>query len=391
MFRRQYWKCSWRAIKDGMGYHRNRDSVKHKILLIIIVLFCLSACGKMGDPRPRLPRGDGGKPPVVQTQPTVPASPLPGEDESLSRVEAIDAHDFGMEHSPADRRQPAVVPSQPQQAVPSEPSVAPAQPTVAKTQPPVPAPAQQTVVKTQPTAPSHPPVVQPQPTVPAQQPAVVKVQPGEDDSQTRTEATDVRIRDRSLVDDDGSQPTAVPDQPPVVKTKSPVVQPQPPIPAPAQPPVVKVQPREDDSRARLEADDARDLERKQPIVVITPVLPSESPLALSRSPKGVLITLSARTALPKGKVRIFRSDFNMADENCETCPPLRREMITELSSEEIRSNARDDGMYAYTDRSVRPGFIYKYLLQVCNAQDVCLNHFPEAVIRFNGKTEGGNR
>lgn len=123
-------------------------------------------------------------------------------------------------------------------------------------------------------------------------------------------------------------------------------------------------PHGDNTMARLEAVDVSDL-------------------ILSSSQEGILLTwdVSGDASVAK-KIRIYRSDFNLNDGDCQDCPPLRKNIIEELSLEELKRNIRSDGRYVYEDRGVQGGFIYKYSLQLCADQDICRNPFPETAISF---------
>jgi len=113
-----------------------------------------------------------------------------------------------------------------------------------------------------------------------------------------------------------------------------------------------------------------------------------SNLIPTQSQEGVLLTwnLSGDVSIPE-KIRIYRSDFNIKDGDCQDCPPLQKGIIRELSLEELKNNMRDDGVYAYEDRDVQQGFLYKYSLQVCAGQGVCQNPSLETVIQVHGEVE----
>jgi hypothetical protein len=86
------------------------------------------------------------------------------------------------------------------------------------------------------------------------------------------------------------------------------------------------------------------------------------------------------------KIIIYRADFNIEDGDCRDCPPLQKGIIKELSGEELKNSIQDGG-YAYEDRDVRQGFLYKYSLQLCAGQNICQDPSPEAVMHFGKKTE----
>jgi len=117
-----------------------------------------------------------------------------------------------------------------------------------------------------------------------------------------------------------------------------------------------------------------------------------SNLILRHSQGGILLTwnLSGDVSVPE-KIRIYRSDFNIKDGDCQDCPPLRKGIVTELSLKELKNNMRDDEVYAYEDRDVQRGFLYKYSLQLCAGQAVCQNPSLEVEIPFHLETEESGR
>jgi hypothetical protein len=113
---------------------------------------------------------------------------------------------------------------------------------------------------------------------------------------------------------------------------------------------------------------------------------SASDLTLSQSPWGVLLTWRFHGASLPEKVKIYRADFNIEEGDCQDCPPLQKGIIRELSGEELKDRWDGEG-YSYEDMDIRQGFVYKYSLQICTAQDVCRDPFPEAVVRIEMETE----
>jgi len=111
-----------------------------------------------------------------------------------------------------------------------------------------------------------------------------------------------------------------------------------------------------------------------------------SNLILNQSQEGILLrwNIYGDTSVPE-KIRIYRSDFNIKDGDCQDCPPLWKRIIKEFSLEELKGGVGNDGQLAYEDRDVQQEFLYKYSLQICTGHDVCQDPSPETVVQFLGE------
>ncbi len=105
-------------------------------------------------------------------------------------------------------------------------------------------------------------------------------------------------------------------------------------------------------------------------------------LSLDQSECGVILTwnMDEYKQLPN-MVKIYRSDFNIADGDCKDCPASRH-VIAELMRSDLAYIREYDGSYVYFDKKVQTNFIYKYVLVVCGEKDICGDPSEESEIRF---------
>jgi hypothetical protein len=107
-----------------------------------------------------------------------------------------------------------------------------------------------------------------------------------------------------------------------------------------------------------------------------------STLSLDQSECGVILTwnMNEYRNVPD-MVKIYRSDFNIADGDCKECPQTRR-LVGELSRDQLSYIREYDGSYVYFDKKVQKGFVYKYVIVVCGEKGLCSEPSDEAEIRF---------
>jgi hypothetical protein len=107
-----------------------------------------------------------------------------------------------------------------------------------------------------------------------------------------------------------------------------------------------------------------------------------STLALDQSECGVILTwnMNEYRTIPD-MVKIYRTDFNIAEGDCKDCPGTRR-LVAELSRAELSYIREYDGSYVYFDKKVQKDFVYKYVIVVCGEQGICSEPSDESEIRF---------
>ena len=107
-----------------------------------------------------------------------------------------------------------------------------------------------------------------------------------------------------------------------------------------------------------------------------------SMLSLDQSGCGVILmwTLGEDKSVPE-TVKIYRSDFNVAEGDCKDCPGTRN-LVAELSREQLSYIREYDGSYVYFDKTVQKDFVYKYVMVVCSGKGSCSEPSGESEIRF---------
>lgn len=121
----------------------------------------------------------------------------------------------------------------------------------------------------------------------------------------------------------------------------------------------------------------------RPTQVVKKIQKGLSTLSLDQSECGVILTwnLNEYKQLPD-MVKIYRSDFNIAEGDCKDCPGTRR-VIAELTRTELAYIREYDGSYVYFDKKVQKDFVYKYVIVVCGEKGICSDPSGESEIRFN--------
>jgi len=112
-----------------------------------------------------------------------------------------------------------------------------------------------------------------------------------------------------------------------------------------------------------------------------------STLSLDQSECGVILTwnMNEYKQLPN-MVKIYRSDFNIADGDCKDCPGTRH-VIAELMRSDLAYIREYDGSYVYFDKKVQKDFVYKYVIVVCGEKNICGEPSDESEIRFTYSME----
>jgi len=107
-----------------------------------------------------------------------------------------------------------------------------------------------------------------------------------------------------------------------------------------------------------------------------------STLSLDQSECGVIITwnMNEYKQLPD-LVKIYRSDFNIAEGDCKDCPGTRH-VIAELTRSQLAYIREYDGSFVYFDKKVQKDVVYKYVMVVCNDKGVCSEPSDESEIKF---------
>ncbi|HPX55405.1 MAG TPA: hypothetical protein PK425_02600 [Syntrophales bacterium] len=105
-------------------------------------------------------------------------------------------------------------------------------------------------------------------------------------------------------------------------------------------------------------------------------------LSLDQSECGVILmwNFGKEKSVPEA-VKIYRSDFNIAEGDCRDCPATRK-LVAELSRGQLSYIREYDGSYVYFDKTVRKDFVYKYVMVVCGAKGLCSEPSEEAEIHF---------
>ena len=112
-----------------------------------------------------------------------------------------------------------------------------------------------------------------------------------------------------------------------------------------------------------------------------------STLSLDQSECGVILTwnMDEYKQLPN-MVKIYRSDFDIADGDCKDCPGTRH-VIAELMRSDLAYIREYDGSYVYFDKKVQKDFVYKYVIVVCGEKNICGEPSDESEIRFTYSME----
>jgi len=105
-------------------------------------------------------------------------------------------------------------------------------------------------------------------------------------------------------------------------------------------------------------------------------------LSLDQSECGVILmwNFGEQKDVPES-VKIYRSDFNVAEGDCKDCPGTRN-LVAELSREQLSYIREYDGSYVYFDKTVQKDFVYKYVMVVCSGKGSCSEPSGESEIRF---------
>jgi hypothetical protein len=112
-----------------------------------------------------------------------------------------------------------------------------------------------------------------------------------------------------------------------------------------------------------------------------------STLSLDQSECGVILTwnMNEYRTVPD-MVKIYRSDFDIGEGDCKDCPGTRQ-LVGELSRDQLSYIREYDGSYVYSDKKVQKGFVYKYVIVVCGEKGLCSEPSDEAEIKFTYAVE----